>query len=165
MISVKKYFPSAGRWTWLLALTLVLFPAGCINDPVDEDFFNDPSKVMGGFYKPCAPHLDTVSMDSCTINLNFSDPFESNPAGQTCTDEIYDNLYYLVYVTTVDPSSFDPEDFNSSDYYVGYITSVEQISFLNFLPDTYYFWMIIWDGRFESDHSDILSVTVPDGCP
>ena len=42
-------------------LALVLFAAGCINDPVGEDFFNDPSKVMGGFINPVPPISMNIS--------------------------------------------------------------------------------------------------------
>ena len=31
----------------------------------------------------------------------------------------------------------------------------------HFTDGTYYFWMTIWDGGWESDHSNYLPITVP----
>ena len=45
------------------------------------------------------------------ITLTYSDPFEEDHLIQECADEAEDDLEYLIYASTEDPSTFDDDDF------------------------------------------------------
>ena len=134
-----------------IILPIIIFSAGCINQPVGEDYFNDTDKIKGK-NKPTAPSItDIVACDN-EITIAFTES----------TDPDGDDLVYLVYYSLSDPAEFEDEsEFYNPIRLVGVVEVVEDAVFYSNISGIIYFWMTAYDGGRESDHSAWDWVDIP----
>ena len=151
----------------------IVLATGCLHDPVGEEYYNDISKVKGG-QKPTPPVDISISIAGHKITLTFyTDKLVNGNLvtydPDTGTNE---NLYYLVYISATDPALFsDPKLYYDIRYYVGYVAEtdfepdVDPKSVYIDVSSSYhgpvYLWMTSHDGGRESDHSKVVSDTIP----
>lgn len=147
--------------TALLAALLALVPVshnGCINEPVNEDYFLDINKVNGKNKPAPAPVIDTITWDGSRITIDFT---STTAVGTIDPDSgTADNLFYLFYWSSGDPANFADESLYYDElYFLGYITHADLggVMIITVNPGEYrgriYFWMTAHDGGRESDHS------------
>lgn len=152
-----------GRRYIFLLLPMMLAVLFCgINEPVDEDYFNDLDRIKGGQKPTPAPIIDSVTAtyDAPSglyeIEIDFKNTTTTDPDTGTA-----DNLRYYIYYSFTDPLEFASE----SEYYdetrrLGYIDQSTfgtdpKIVYITSEPlgRTVYFWITAYDGGRESDRS------------
>jgi hypothetical protein len=128
---------------------------GCINDPVDDDYFLDINKVHGKNKPAPVPVIDTLTWDGARIIVDFTSTSTIDPESG-----VEDNLFYLLYWSSGDPANFADESLYYDElYYLGYVAHADLggVKKVNVNPGSYrgriYFWMTAHDGGRESDHS------------
>jgi hypothetical protein len=150
------------RFIFLMALVLFTALSCGINEPVDDDYFDDINRIKGRQKPTPKPVINTViaTYDPPSglyeIEINFDGTNTIDPDTGTA-----DNLRYYIYYSFTDPLEFESE----SDYYdktrlLGYI---DQSAFGGGLKIVYiyseplgrrvYFWITAYDGGRESDKS------------
>jgi hypothetical protein len=150
---------------FIFIMALVVFTAlSCgINEPVDDDYFDNINRIKGGQKPTPDPIIDTVTATYdppsglYEIEIDFSSTNTIDPDTGTA-----DNLRYYIYYSFTDPLEFESD----SDYYdetrrLGYI---DQSAFGGGLKIVYiyseplgrrvYFWITAYDGGRESDKSE-----------
>jgi len=93
---------------FFLAIALA---TGCLHEPVDEEYYNDLSKVKGG-QKPTPPVIVSLTVSDHTLELKFNTDQTENGNLITYDPDTgsNENLYYLVYISATDPANFtDPK--------------------------------------------------------
>jgi len=138
---------------YTLTLTIAFFVTSCFSDPVHEDYFFDLSKIKGG-NKPDSPVI--VSLESCensvTINFTGSD-------GDVDVDG--DSLIYVICYSADNPENFsDDKEYYNPLRVVAAVNSADPVELYSRNGGTFYFWLTAYDGGRESDHSNVLSITV-----
>lgn len=78
----------------IVLLLAIVLATGCLHEPVDEEYFDDLSKVKGG-QKPTPPVNLSMSIDNHIITLQFETDTGVTYDPDTGSNE---NLYYLVYI-------------------------------------------------------------------
>jgi len=151
--------------TAVIAAIIALLPVahnGCINEPVDEDYFLDINKVKGMNKPAPAPVIDTVTWDGSKIIVDFTTTSTTDPDSGAA-----DNLFYLFYWSSGDPALFTDELLYYDElYYIGYIAHADLVGVkkINVNPGNYrgriYFWMTAHDGGRESDHSNVVFIDI-----
>jgi len=150
---------------FFLAIALA---TGCMHEPVDEDYYNDISKVKGG-EKPTPPVILSMTIESHVITLQFATDTGATYDPDTGSNE---NLYYLVYISAENPANFtDPKLYYDVRYYVGYVAETDfepgvdpkvvTIKISSSYHGTVFLWMTSHDGGRESDHTDVLEGLIP----
>lgn len=150
---------------FFLAIALA---TGCLHEPVDEEYFNDISKVKGG-QKPTPPVNLSMTIDNHIITLQFKTDTGATYDPDTGSNE---NLYYLVYISATDPANFtDPKLYYDIRYYVGYVAETDYepgvdpkavtIQVSSSYHGPVYVWMTSHDGGRESDHSEVVNDIIP----
>jgi len=89
----------------------IALATGCLHEPVDEDYYNDISKVKGG-QKPTPPVDLSINIIEHTITLQFYTDKLDNGNLITYDPDTgsNENLYYLVYISAENPANFtDPK--------------------------------------------------------
>ncbi len=81
---------------------------GCLHEPVDSDYYDDLSLVKGG-EKPTPPvDLSLTVADHKVILQFYTDRLDNgNPVTYDPDTGTNENLYYLVYIASQDPATFD----------------------------------------------------------
>ena len=149
-------------------LCAIVIGAGCLHEPVDEEYFNDISKVKGG-QKPTPPVDLSIKIENHTITLSFYTDKRENGDLITYDPDTGTNehLYYLVYISTTNTALFsDPKLYYDIRYYVGYVAETDflegvdpkdvRIKISSSYSGPIYVWMTSHDGGRESDHSDVV---------
>ena len=143
-----------------------LFLPGCgPEDPVDMDYFNDLDKVKG-HEKPTPPAINSIAKtaaDELIINFTTAGAIDPDTGGN-------DHLVYFFYVSSANPYSFDdPREWYDERYYLGSVAEAEfsgdpkdVVVFIDPEFDgTLHFWITSYDGGRESDHSNVVSISLP----
>ena len=156
--------PAGRAKTALIAALLSLLCVahnGCVNEPVDEDYFLDINKVKGVNKPEPAPVISAVTRDGNLLLVDFNGTASIDPDTGTA-----DNLYYLFYWSSGDPALFTEELMYYDElYYVGYVSHADAAGDMEVVvnPGDYrgriYFWMTAYDGR-ESDHSNVFFIDI-----
>ncbi len=155
--------------TCLLVVSFI-FAAGCVDDPVSPDYYDDIDKIKGGEKPDPPPTLNSVTLDPLTgdgypVIINFSTGAVVDP--ETGGN---DNLTYFFYASTSDPADFsDPSRYYDEYYYIGYTTEAESgddprevtVYVSSGFSGEIWFWITAYDGGRESDHSSVISVIIP----
>jgi hypothetical protein len=157
----------------IIIFLAIALATGCLHEPVDEEYYNDISKVKGG-QKPTPPVDLSINIIEHTITLQFYTDKLDN-----CNLITYDpdtgsneNLYYLVYISAENPANFtDPKLYYDIRYYVGYVAETDfeegvdpktvTIQISSSYHGPVYLWMTSHDGGRESDHSTVISGYIP----
>jgi len=148
---------------WAIALA-----TGCLQEPVDEEYYNDHAMVKGG-QKPTPPVNLSMSIANHIITLQFETDTGATYDPDTGSNE---NLYYLVYISGTNPAQFgDPKLYYDIKYYVGYVAESDfepgldpksvTIQVSSSYHGPVYLWMTSHDGGRESDHTEVLNDTIP----
>ena len=152
-----------GRRYIFLLLPMLFAALFCVNDPVDENYFNDIDRIKGGQKPTPEPILDSVTAtyDAPSglyeIEINFSSTDTIDPDTGTA-----DNLRYYIYYSFTDPLEFASEnEFYDKTRLLGYIDQSAfgtdpKIVYVYSEPlgKTVYFWITAYDGGRESDRSE-----------
>ncbi|HXK65857.1 MAG TPA: hypothetical protein PK348_06290 [Spirochaetota bacterium] len=164
---------SLNNKTIVLLLAIVL-ATGCLHEPVDEEYFDDLSRVKGG-QKPTPPVDLSMTINNYIITLSFYTDKIDN--GQLLTYDpdtgSNENLYYLVYISATDPAQFsDPKLYYDIKYYVDYRAETDfeegvdpkvvTIQISSSYHGPVYVWMTSHDGGRESDHSEVVNGDIPE---
>lgn len=147
---------------------VIVLATGCLQEPVDEDYYNDLSKVKGG-QKPTPPIELSMSIDNHVITLKFKTDTGATYDPDTGSNE---NLYYLVYISAENPAHFtDPKLYYDIQYYIGYVAEkdfepgvdpkIVYIQISSSYHGVVYLWMTSHDGGRESDHTEVLNGSIP----
>jgi len=155
---------------FFLAIALA---TGCLHEPVDEEYYNDLSKVKGG-QKPTPPVDLSIVINENTITLQFYTDKLDNGNLITYDPDTgsNENLYYLVYISATDPANFnDPKLYYDVRYYVGYVAETDfepgvdpkvvTIQISSSYHGPVFLWMTSHDGGRESDHTEVLNDVIP----
>ncbi|MEW6525474.1 MAG: hypothetical protein AB1444_02245 [Spirochaetota bacterium] len=153
---------------WAIALA-----TGCLQEPVDEEYYNDLAKVKGG-QKPTPPVDITMTINNHVITLSFYTDKMDNGQLRTFDPDTgsNENLYYLVYISGTNPAQFgDPKLYYDIKYYVGYVAESDfepgldpksvTIQVSSSYHGPVYLWMTSHDGGRESDHTEVLNDIIP----
>jgi len=149
-----------------LVVLSALFAFSCAHEPVPEDYYLDISRVRGGEKPAPAPCIDKAEMGGADIIIDFNC---TKTAGTVDPESgTADNLYYLFYWSSGNPSLFTSElSYYDELYYLGYVAHADVASDMKVSVDPgeyrgiIYFWMTAHDGGRESDHSNVVNITVP----
>jgi len=152
----------------IILFLAIALATGCLHEPVDEEYYNDISKVKGG-QKPTPPVNLSMTIYSHVITLRFETDTGATYDPDTGSNE---NLYYLVYISATDPANFtDPKLYYDIRYYVGYVAETDfeegidpkivTIQISSSYHGPVYLWMTSHDGGRESDHSTVISGYIP----
>ena len=152
-----------GRRYIFFLLPMLFAALFCVNDPVDENYFNDIDRIKGGQKPTPEPILDSVTAtyDAPSglyeIEINFNSTDTIDPDTGTA-----DNLRYYIYYSFTDPLEFESEsEFYDKTRLLGYIDQSAfgtdpKIVYVYSEPlgKTVYFWITAYDGGRESDRSE-----------
>lgn len=151
--------------TAVIAALITLLPVahnGCIDEPVDDDYFLDIGRVRGINKPSPAPVIDSVTWNGSEIIIDFTSTSTVDPDTGTA-----DNLFYLFYWSSGEPALFPSELLYYDElYYIGYIARADLGGSMdiNVDPGDYrggiYFWMTAHDGGRESDHSNVVFISI-----
>ena len=140
-----------------VSLVLLTILCACnIHEQVDDEYFSSIDRVKGK-NKPAAPVAPTVACCERSISVTIT----------ASTDEDGDGLSYLLYASREDLSAFDVTSYYDEFYIVGVVSDIaEPIEFYTSDTGNIFFWCTAFDGGRESDHSEVVSVSVPGlACP
>lgn len=164
-INEKRDYRKRKKVLMFLCCSLLVALAACgMNEPVEEDYFNDIDRVKGREKPVPAPVIDDITATYDTedniyiIEIDFSSTQTKDP--DTGTNEY---LRYYLYYSFEDPADFDEEnDYYDETRFLGYIdesdfeTSVKKIIIIaEVLNLRVYFWITAKDDGRESDHSNV----------
>ena len=152
-----------GRRYIFIIIPMLFAALFCVNDPVDENYFNDIDRIKGGEKPTPEPILDgvTATYDAPSglyeIEIDFDSTFTTDPETGTA-----DNLRYYIYYSFTDPLEFESEsEFYDKTRLLGYIDQSAfgtdpKIVYVYSEPlgKTVYFWITAYDGGRESDRSE-----------
>jgi len=164
-VNEKRDSAKRGEKLLLFCCCFLLALSACgINEPVEEDYFNDIDRVKGREKPFPAPVIDDITATYDTednvyiIEIDFSSTQTIDP--DTGTNEY---LRYYLYYSFDDPAGFaDEKDYYEETRLLGYIdesqfeTSEKKIMLTaEVLNRRVYFWITAMDDGRESDHSNV----------
>jgi hypothetical protein len=157
---IKLIIPPPIR-NFLYVLLFFLFALSCAEEPVADDYFLDPDRILGK-NSPLSPVI--IGTESCfdsaaeryNLTIDFNDENNTVVDG-TGYDSDGDRLIYMLFYSYTDPAGFSEDEYYSEERYCCYKADITPLQPVSHISGNIWLWMTAYDGGRMSDRSEILS--------